>query len=185
MKRLATSLCLFVAISLPAIAVEDGQVMYSGGTPAGIKIGTIGRLDTSSQTALAFECPGNKLSIPYVAIDSYECSREVKRHLGVLPAIAIGLVKQRQRRHFFRISYHDEQNSPQVAIFEVSKHMPLALKAILQSRAPQGCKVQGRCPHCSRSLCPNSKLQPPISGSAQIKVVYCPNLTTESQPTGH
>jgi len=72
--------------------------MYSGGTASGINIGTIGRIDTSSQTALAFEWPGNKLSIPYVAIDSFEYSREVKRHLGVLPAIAVGLVKQRQRR---------------------------------------------------------------------------------------
>ena len=146
MKRLATTLCLLATMSLPAIAIEAGQVMYSGGTAPGINIGTIGRIDTSSQTALAFECPGNKLSIPYVAIDSFEYSREVKRHLGVLPAIAVGLIKQRQRRHFFRISYHDDQNSPQVAIFEVSKHMPQALRAILQTRAPHGCKAQGRCP---------------------------------------
>jgi len=97
--------------------------MYSGGTSSGINVGTIGRIDMSSQTALVFECQGNKLSIPYVAIDSFEYSREVKRHLGVLPAIAVGLVKQRQRRHFFRISYRDDPNSPQAAIFEVSKHI--------------------------------------------------------------
>jgi len=145
-KRLATTLCLLATMSLPAIAVENGQVMYSGGTSSGINVGTIGRIDMSSQTALVFECQGNKLSIPYVAIDSFEYSREVKRHLGVLPAIAVGLVKQRQRRHFFRISYRDDPNSPQVAIFEVSKHMPQALRAILQTRAPQGCKAQGRCP---------------------------------------
>jgi len=53
----------------------------------------------------------------------------------------------RQRIHFIRIAYHDENNAPQVAIFEVPKKMPLALLAILQQRAPQSCKPQAY-EHC-------------------------------------
>jgi hypothetical protein len=65
----------------------------------------------------------------------------VARHLGVLPAIAVGLVKKRQRRHYFRISYRDENGVVQVVVFEVPKNMPRTLLPILQTRAPQGCKT--------------------------------------------
>jgi hypothetical protein len=90
--------------------------------------------------ALKFDYAGGKLVIPFVAIDSFEYSQQVARHLGVLPAIAVGLVKRRQRRHFLRITYHDESSAAQVAIFEVSKEMPRTLLAILEVRAPQGCR---------------------------------------------
>jgi hypothetical protein len=148
MKRVFT-LCLLILVlmPLPAPAVEAGQVMYVGGTAETLKEGVLGRLDTTSQTALNFEYSGGKLVIPFESIDSYEYSQQVARHLGVLPAIAVGLVKRRQRKHFFRISYHDESKTRQVAIFEVSKETPRTLLAILQGRAPQGCRPQtsGKC----------------------------------------
>jgi hypothetical protein len=139
MKR---SLGWFVLLLMPLAtsAVEGGQVMYVGGTVQTLTGGVSGRLDASSQRVLNFEYSGGKLAIPFEMIDSYEYSQRVARHLGVLPAIAVGLVKRRQRRHFFRISYHDDSKTSQVVIFEVSKEMPRTLLAILQERAPQGCK---------------------------------------------
>jgi hypothetical protein len=134
------ALCLLLIVSLPALAVEDGQVMYVGGTAPGVNAETIGRLDTTSGTALIFETSGNKLEIPYDAIQSFDYSKEVAHHLGVLPAIGIGLVKMRQHRHFFRISYHDSNGVAQAAVFEVPKHMPRTLQAVLETRAPQSCK---------------------------------------------
>ena len=71
-------------------------------------------------------------------IDSYEYSRRVAHHLGVLTAIAVALVKKRQRKHFLRIAYDDERKTPEVAIFEVPKNMPLTLLANPQERALQG-----------------------------------------------
>lgn len=141
MKRFA-AFCLLLAISMPAAAVEDGEVMYVGGTAPALKEGVIGRLNTTSQTALEFESAGNTLAIPYAKMESFEYSQQVARHLGVLPAIAVGLVKKRQRRHFFRISYRDDNSVSQVAVFEVPKQMPRSLLAILQARAPQGCRLQ-------------------------------------------
>lgn len=148
MKRIfAACLLIVVLMPLPAPAVEGGQVMYVGGTAERLKEGVLGRLDTTSQTTLNFEYSGGKLVIPFEEIDSYEYSQQVTRHLGVLPAIAVGLVKRRQRRHFFRITYHDESKAEQVAIFEVSKETPRTLLAVLQGRAPQGCRPQasGKC----------------------------------------
>jgi hypothetical protein len=105
-----------------------------------LKQGVFGRLDTTSPSALTFESPGNTLAIPYVAIDSFEYSKKAAHRLGVLPAIAVGLFKQRQHKYFFRISYHEGDNPPQVAILEVARNKPNALLA--QTRAPQGCKPQ-------------------------------------------
>ena len=146
MKRLFAFFIL-VALTLPAAAVEDGQVMYFGGTLPALTAGLVGRLDTTSETSLTFEYAGKKLVIPYVAIESFEYSTEVTHHLGVLPAIAVGLLKKRERRHFFSISYRDADHIKQVAVFEVPKHMPRTLQAVLEARAPQTCRPYSPCAH--------------------------------------
>jgi len=139
MKKLM-AFCLLMALALPVAAVEDDQVMYVGGTTPALRAGTVGHLDTTSETSLTFEHSGGaKLLIPYADIESFEYSTEVTRHLGVLPAIGVGLVKMRRHRHYFRISYRGADSVSQVAVFEVPKHMPPTLQAVLKARAPQGC----------------------------------------------
>jgi hypothetical protein len=110
--------------------------MYVGGSATGVVAGTLGNLDMATETVLIFQSAAGKIEIPYAAIQSFEYSTEVSHHLGVMPAIAVGLVKKRQRRHFFRISYRNQKDVAQVAIFEVPKEMPRTLKAILQDRSP-------------------------------------------------
>ncbi len=146
MKAVVT-FCLLLALTLPAMAVEDGQAMYVGGTASSLRPGAIGRLDTTSETSLTFEYSGARLVIPYSSIQNYQYSREVTHHLGVLPAIAVGLVKKRQRRHFFRISYLGADNVSQVAILEVPKGMPRTLQAVLDSRAPKPPRPASCCQH--------------------------------------
>jgi hypothetical protein len=133
-------LCLLFALVAPLLAVEGNQVMYIGGTVAALNVDTIGRLDTTSETALGFESSGTKLLIPYADIQSFEYSAEVTHHLGVIAGVAVALLKQRERRHFFRVTYRGSDNTTQVAVFEVPKQMPRTLEAVLKARAPQGCK---------------------------------------------
>jgi len=135
-----TVVCLLLLVAMPALGVEDKTVMYIGGTALNLKEGALGTLNMNSQTEMAFESAGNRLAIPFAKIDAYEYSQQVAHHLGVLPAIGVGLLKKRQHKHFFRIVYRDDADTPQVAIFEVPKKMPRTLLAILQLRAPQGCK---------------------------------------------
>ncbi len=138
MKKLA-AFCLILCACLPAVAVEGDQVMYVGGTTAQVKAGVVGTLNTSSEIALVFNYSWSKLEIPYASIESFQYTQEVTRHLGVLPAIAIGMVAKRRHRHFFRISYRDPNSVAQAAVFEVPKTIPRTLQAILQARAPQTC----------------------------------------------
>jgi len=140
MKRVA-GLWLLLVLPLAALAVENGQVMYAGGTVASLKEGTLGNMVTTSLAALTFEGAGSQLIIPFANIESYEFSEQLARHLGVLPAIGTGLVRHRQKKHFLRIFYKAENNTEQVVVFEVPKQMPRVLLAILQARVPWGCKA--------------------------------------------
>ena len=140
MKKLIAILLLVILIPMASGAVEDGNVVYAGGTVAGLKDGSIGKLNTSSTSSLMFDSAGVSLVIQYAKIDSYEYTHPLARHLGVLPAMAVGMVKNRQRRHFFRISYRDDAGDLRVAIFEVPKQMPPVLLAILKTEAPHSCK---------------------------------------------
>lgn len=134
-------------VALSANAVEDGQVMYVGGTIPGMNEGAIGRLDTVTGTSLTFVHPGGTLAIPYAQIDSYDYSRKLARRLGVLPTVAVGLLRRRQRNHYFTITYRDNTETAQVVVLEVPKHMPNTLLAVLKARAPKSCNVQslGKC----------------------------------------
>ena len=134
MKKL-TALFFLLIVSLPAFAVDDGQVRYIGGSAPGLAAGTVGSVDTTAETALIFEHAGDKLEIPYAAIESHEYSTEVTHHLGVLPAVAVGMVRIRKHRHYFRVTYHGADGVAQVAVFEVSKRMPRTLQAVLSARA--------------------------------------------------
>jgi len=145
---------LGVLLVAPCFAVEAGQVAYMSGTLA-VPQGTIGGFDTTSPEALVFKftasgsAPG-EVDIAYKNIGSFEYSTEVAHHLGVLPAVAVGLVKRRERRHFFTIKFTDSSDVPQAAIFEVPKRDPPGLLAILRARAPQACRLQGlNCGRCS------------------------------------
>ena len=133
--------CFLLLLSLSAFALDEGHARYVGGTVRGVPAGVVRRLDTTSATSLIFEQAGNKVEIPYASIESYEYSKDVTRHLGVLPAIAVGLVKMRRHSHYFSISYRTEIGGPaQIVVLEVPKDMPRTLQAILRTRAPQaGC----------------------------------------------
>lgn len=140
MKRLASFGLLLITLVSPAFAVGGEHVKYVGGTVPSLNAGGMGRLDTTSDNSLTFEYSGKKAAIPYADIQSFEYSQEVARHLGVLPTIAVALFKVRQHKHFFRISYHDQNQVPRVAVFEVPKHMVRVLQAVLSVQAPHSCE---------------------------------------------
>jgi hypothetical protein len=122
-------------LSCRTFAIEKGDVEYIGGTAPGLSDGTIGKFDTTGDTALVFESDGKKISISYASIDSHEYSKVVARHLGVLPAIVVGLLKARQHRHHIRISYRDSTDTSQVVVFEIPKDRVQTLQAILDARS--------------------------------------------------
>jgi hypothetical protein len=120
--------CLLLALAVPILAVDGRPGDVRGCTVPALPAGAVGRLDTTSEESLTFEYSGTKVLIPYSQIESFEYSTEVTRHLGVMPAIAVGLIKMHQLRYYFRISYRSADNVSQVVVFEVPKHMPRSSK---------------------------------------------------------
>jgi phosphatidylglycerophosphate synthase len=137
-------LLLSSIFAVPTFAVEAGQVAYTSGTLT-VAQGTIGSLDIRVPTTLVFKFTAatsgsGEIDIPYDKITGFVYRTEVAHHIGVLPAIAVSLVKRRERKHYFTINFNDPSGTAQVAIFEVPKQDPPALLATLRSRSPQACK---------------------------------------------
>jgi hypothetical protein len=127
---------LMLAIVTPALAVEGSDVAYTGGTVSQLREGVVGKFDLTGSAALRFVYPGGSFEIPYSHVESYEHTQEVAVHLGVAPAIAVGLVKRRWKNHFLRITFKDGDGVHQVVVFEIPKTMPAVLLPTLAARAP-------------------------------------------------
>jgi hypothetical protein len=65
----------------------------------------------------------------------------VAHHLGVLPALAVGILKQRQHKHILQITFHQGDAPAQIAVFEVSKQAPRTLLPILNARIHRPTRV--------------------------------------------
>jgi hypothetical protein len=65
------------------LAVENGQVLYLGGTIPALSENTLGKLDLTRR-AMQFDSPKGKFEIPYKTIDAFQSSEELTHHLGVL-----------------------------------------------------------------------------------------------------
>ena len=140
---LLSSLLLTILMASPALALEPNQAVYIGGS-ATIAAGTLGTLDTTSPTKLMFRynkpdgIPG-QVSIPYATIKSASTRNEVTHHLGVAPAIAVGLLAARQRRYFLTLAWTDEEGFSQAAQIEISKRDQDPLLAVIHARMPTPC----------------------------------------------
>ncbi|MGD1106147.1 MAG: hypothetical protein ABR865_03820 [Terracidiphilus sp.] len=126
--------------AVQAFALEGEDITYVSGTAQNVNEGTVGRVDTSSAVALEFHSGAGKFSIPYTRITTYQCREESKYHLGVLPAIAVGLFAPWAKLHFVTITWHGERDTAEVATLELSKSSSEALLALLRARATGACK---------------------------------------------
>ena len=138
-------LCCIGFFALPALAVDGNQVKYVGGTVPGMKVGALGEVQMSG-TTLTFQSTGARVAIPYATIESFDHSTEVARHLGVLPAIVVALLRARQRRHFIGISYREQASDslPQVVVLEIPKGMTRTLQRVLETRTRPHAKQPSR-----------------------------------------
>lgn len=148
----ASALLVVIFFASPAFALEPNQAVYIGGSAA-VAPDTIGTLDTTSPKALVFQFKqpdgaAAQITIDYLHIRNVSATNEVTHHLGVAPAIAVGLLAARQRRYFLTITWTDEAGIAQAAQIEVAKRQQQPLATVIRARMPQ------RCPQaaCNRSV---------------------------------
>lgn len=136
--RSIVALLLALTMAAPAFPsfVYGSEVMYVGGTIAGLKAGAVGRLDMTQDRNLVFQAGEARCEIPYAQIDSHSYTRKLARRMGPIATIVVVLIKRRQRRHFVEVDFHDQAGTAQVAIFEISKDAVQTVTAVLDARAP-------------------------------------------------
>ena len=127
------------SISTAAFGVDTGDVEYVNGTIKGLGEGDMGSLNTSRPDALEFHASSGQFSIPYEDITTVRCRVENRFRLGVLPAIAVGLLKARTKRHFVTIEWKQADGPPDVVTLDASKVKAQGLVAVLRARAQQAC----------------------------------------------
>ncbi len=143
---LILSLAMANAVAMDNRMDDKGmEATYTSGTVPGVRLGVDGTLETTSPTALEFHSGSGDFSVPYAGITAARYREENRFRLGVLPAIGVGLLKARSKRHFLTITWKDERGVVQAAIFENSREKSLALLTILRVRAPQVCSTKVDC----------------------------------------
>jgi hypothetical protein len=85
-----------------------------------------------------------QIAIDYAQIRNICATNEVTHHLGVAPAIAVGLLAARQRRYFLTITWTDEAGIAQAVQIEVAKREQQPLATVIRARMPQHCQ-QAKC----------------------------------------
>jgi hypothetical protein len=141
------SIVVLVAMLLAGgalFAQETQQVVYVRGTAHAIKEGAAGTVDKSSPSALQFHSGQESFSIPYASITSFRFHQESQYHLGVLPAIALGLFAPWAKRHFVTITWTGENGVPDVVTLESSKSITDGLLEVMRARASEACKTGPR-----------------------------------------
>jgi hypothetical protein len=142
MKKLAVVVLAMAAAlgAAQAFALEGDDITYVNGTVPSVKEGIVGRVNVTPALALEFHSSAGQFSIPYARITTYQCREEAKYHLGVLPAIAVGLFAPWEKLHFVTITWQGERDTAEVATLELSKSSSEALLALLRARATEACK---------------------------------------------
>jgi hypothetical protein len=141
MKRAIAGLLMAGMLSgVPAVALAGPAAEYVNGTAQGVKEGSAGRLNASLAKALEFQAGASGFSIPWDGVQIYKYREENRFRLGVLPAIAVGMLKARSKRHLVTIGWKDSDGVAQLVTLETSRDDARGLIAILRARSTQACK---------------------------------------------
>ena len=143
--RKPVALLVMVALAAPSVlpgAVRGKEVMYVGGTIAGLPEATEGRLDSSDEKVLRFTSPKGNFEIPYDRVTSLEYGQKAGRRLGVALTITVWALFSKKRKHFLTIGFNDKDDKPHGAVLELPKGMPRSVIAIIEARSGVKCDYE-------------------------------------------
>jgi len=135
---------VFVTAAIPALTAQTVEVTYLNGTVKAFAENAAGTLDTTPTEALQLQSGQKQVDIPYRSVTTYEYHEENRFRLGVLPAIAVGMLKARSKRHLVTIGWKDESGDAQTASLETTKDRAEGIIKVLDARAPQVCAAGKR-----------------------------------------
>jgi hypothetical protein len=145
MKRLKAVLAisLFAAGCAASQAQQAQDIIYLRGTVKAVKEGSAATIDKTSTAGLAIQAGETQFSIPYDKIKSFNFHEESQFHLGVLPAIAVGLFAPWAKLHFVTVTWTGEDDTPEVITLQAPKSTVQGLVEVMRARATVACQPDG------------------------------------------
>jgi hypothetical protein len=144
MKRTISALVLTAFVGQVALlAVGGDKALYVGGTVAGLKEKSEGKLDTTNETAAVFTVKKmDALSIPYAAITELEYGQKAGRRVGMAIMISPLALFSKKRNHFLTVSYKDGTGKEQAAVFELGKDIVRTTLKVMETRSGRDIQYQ-------------------------------------------
>lgn len=141
-KAVAALLGLLLFSSSAFAGLGSNKTMYVGGTINSIKEGTEGTSSAKDEKVYVFTHGKDTLSIPYDRVDSLEYGQKAGRRVGLALTISPWLLLSKKRRHFLTISWKDESDKQQAAVFELGKDIVRTELATLEARTGRKIEYQ-------------------------------------------
>ena len=147
MKKQITALllCTVLLETVALAGIGSKNTMYVGGT-ANLKEMTEGHSSTSDEKVFVFEYKAGKaastLKIPYDRVNALEYGQKAGRRLGLAIAVTPLALFSKKRKHFLTISYMDESDKQQAAVFELGKDVVRITLASLEARTGRKIEYQ-------------------------------------------
>lgn len=139
-RRVVLRLFSIGAFAPSFAAVRGEDVMYVGGTIAGVPEATEGMMDIKDPAKLSFSSGKGGFEIAYSSIKSLEYGQKAGRRLGVALVITVWALFSKKRKHFFTIGFDDSAGKPQGVVLEIAKGRAKTFITILEARS--GKKVE-------------------------------------------
>jgi hypothetical protein len=145
-QHLKKSILLFLAITMfvpfALAGLGSKKAEYVGGTVSTIKEGTEGDPSSKDEKVYTFTYSGGKLTIPYDRVDSLEYGQKAGRRVGVAIMVSPIALFSKKRKHFLTISWKDDADKQQAAVFEIGKEIIRTELASLEARTGRKIEYQ-------------------------------------------
>lgn len=141
-KAVSAFLILVFALVQLAYGVDSKKAMYVGGTVSTIKEKSEGKLSVADEKQFLFAYKKIKLRIPYDRINSLEYGQKAGRRIGVAIMVSPIALFSKKRKHFLTLSYLDDQDKQQAAVFEMGKDIVRVTLASLEARTGRKIEYQ-------------------------------------------
>lgn len=133
-------IALFTSAAFAGLGSKEAQ--YVGGTVSSIKEGTEGYTSTKAETVYTFTYKGGQLTIPYDQVDNLEYGQKAGRRVGLAIAVTPFALFSKKRKHFLTVSWKDENDKQQAAVFELGKDIVRTELATLEARTGRKIEYQ-------------------------------------------
>lgn len=142
-KRMAALVLLFVMVCPSVWAVGKDKAKFMGGTVASVPEKAEGRIDVTDASNMIFRAEkGGTVQVPWQKVQAIEYGQRVSRRWKTAIFLTPWAVFSKGRKHMVTVTYKDEADADQAAVFEFGKDVYRTALAALKAKSGQSIACQ-------------------------------------------